>query len=132
MRFALFNGETEIGMARFAATDPPMGCVPFRLLPNDDYSVIQPLIQSATIGRLNNSQSPQTERNVTELNLTIRDEAGTILTGMGIEVSDAQAEMPDEPIEVWLIGMDREPFEYYFPGEYEHYEASFTVRFATE
>lgn len=94
-----------------------MGCVLFHLVPNPVYLALQSMFQSAAVMRFNRTLSQEIERELASLRLTVRDESGITLTALGVDVTDFQAEMPDEPIQAWLIGMDREPFEHYFPGE---------------
>ena len=124
MQFALYSGETKLGEARFYGSDPPMGGAFFHLLPNENYLTVQPMFQSETMMRLDRDLSPEAANDTAVSDLSIRDEAGVILAAHGgVTVIDAQAEMPEEPIEIWLLGMDK--FEHYFPCEYERYEASF-------
>lgn len=132
MKIVLKAGETLLGHAEIAdaRTDPPMGCGQIAFHPSDAYSRVEDLFRqkthtSDTVAKRDNAEMAIIDRALSEFQLSLATDEGTMLSVAGFTVIDYRTEMPDEPLILEFVGMSRVQFDLLFPHDYEAYEKSF-------
>jgi len=113
-RFEVTIKSVIVGNSELEHGDPPMGVATGKFLPNLEYAKFQ----AAIIFARDKSQS--------HLSLGIRVCGGQELSAMGgVRIADYSAELGDDALEVYVLGITSPDYAELFPNHVAAYEAQF-------
>ena len=110
--FSVYAGELLIGTTELERGDPPMGVAFGTMIPTEGYSEVK--------ARCIEQRSDQAA-----LNLSVRTSAGTVLSCVGVGISDLSDEAGEPMIDVEVLGIDHELYAKLFPGHLAAYQDLF-------
>lgn len=119
MPFNIYAKGKLIGWSALESGDPPMGVASGVFHPNEAYEEIAPLFQlHFSVAAEGGKELASLQQKLAELGLDVNSEDGESVQGVGgVHITDARAELPDEPLQVEVLGVDSEAYQRFFPRQ---------------